>query len=830
MGDADVDVNMNANDEDPAARGLAETGQRTTGESIERGGGGIGVAGLLAKVGATASKVAAAGSAAAGNGASGDAVSGDAPVGSAASGNGAAGTLAEAISAIAARFLPGVPMGPDTDFFDVGGTSVDAVELVAALSREIGVEVGLDDVFADARPRRLAERTLAQDPAYAPSPASLHAASHVAPHVAPEAAPHAPSHTPATHPPHLPIPAARPLPVPAAPAPASAPDEDLALVLADLARADTLPWARRPEPVAPRRVLLTGATGFLGGHMLLDLLRHSDAHVVCLVRAADEEAGLARLGAALSGFSLPWSSEIRRRVTVLPGDLREPRLGLTEERWRALADEVDSVVGVGAAVDFLRGYASLRRSNVAGPLALAELAAAGRPKPLHHISSIAVFNEVGIESMGEDDPVAHIDALAAGYDKSKWAAEAALRRAREHGLVVTMLRPGGIGGHTKTGAGNPQDLSSGMMSAFSRFRTVPGFRYINAAPVDWVSRIAVAVVCEPDAWGYNYNLTGVPSALSDVVRDMKFAGMNVRVQDWDEWRQDVVRRLKAEPVPELDFLARVLESPTARKLCEATLKGPAVTCERTEAFVAEQGLPAAVRYGMREQTEAFERLARDGLARLPDRSDPPYLWFPETMEGALGPVGASADSRCTLSLTLSIASMYQLVRERRVDVRGELSCPLLHPEPLVVERGDLWVRPEEGIPLEHGMRHPLLRYRLLLRDADGRQWWLEGRKFARARRDLWRQTRALSVRLGREGQPATLAGEVVVPSDSYVRDQVDGIRVDPRLSGQEKRVAKLTWLAWFGLEIGRGLLAPFARVGADLLDLRGTTTPTERTR
>src|SRR5690606_1169157 len=213
--------------------------------------------------------------------------------------------------------------------------------------------------------------------------------------------------------------------------------EVLDQILADLALADRLPFTADPEPLPPRRLLLTGATGFLGGHMLLDLLRHSDAHVYCLVRAADEQAGLARLGEALAGHRRPWSSEVRRRITVLPGDLRSPRLGLAEETWTRLADELDAVVGVGAAVDFLRGYASLRQSNVLGALTLAELAATGRPKPLHHISSVAVFNEVGIVSMGEDDPLAHVDRLVAGYDQSKWAAEVALRRARDHGLTVT---------------------------------------------------------------------------------------------------------------------------------------------------------------------------------------------------------------------------------------------------------------------------------------------------------------------------------------------------------------------------------------------------------
>ncbi|MET9890343.1 thioester reductase domain-containing protein [Streptomyces sp. NPDC006465] len=771
--------------------------------------------------------------------------------------------LAAVVAAAAGPFVPGGHLSPDTDFFDAGGTSVGAVELVAALEDELGMEIDLDEVFVDARPRSLALRWLATagstaalsapgaqatpSAARTPAPATdrigttqapdtfPYLASAPAPGFSPALAPGS-GLAPATDTPSISSPRIPPgttvttrttgggTPY------ATARPEDLDQILADLSLADRLPWTGSPEPLPPRRILLTGATGFLGSHLLLDLLRHSDAHVHCLVRAADEEAATARLGEALKSHRLPWSSEIRRRVTVLPGDIRRPHLGLSDDVWNKLAHELDSVVGVAAAVDFLRGYQSLRQSNVIGALTLAELAATGPPKPLHHISSIAVFNEVGIASMGEDDPLAHVDRLVAGYDQTKWAAEVALRRARDHGLIVTAMRPGGIGGHTRTGAHNPQDLSSGLISAFGRFRTVPAFHRLNAAPVDWVSRVAAGVICEPDAWGFDYNLTGVPNTLEDVVRDMAFGGMHVRVQDWDEWRTDALARLEADPVPELDFLTRVLRSPTALKLCEATLKGPAATDERTAALVEALGLRPAARYDAQAQLRTFERLAQDGLARLPHKDDQPYLWFSETTEGNVGPVGADADTPCSMALTLSIASMYQLVKERRVDVGGEVVCTAAHPAPLLVEHGDVWIRPEEGIPQRHGMRHQLLRYRLTLRDTDGGRWWLEGHKYARARRDVWRQTRALSVEIGREGEPASLAGELVVPADSYVRDQIDGIKVDPRLTGQEKRVAKLTWLAWFGAEMGRGLLGPFARAAADLLDLRRTKTPSERHR
>ncbi|MET9382599.1 thioester reductase domain-containing protein [Streptomyces sp. NPDC002928] len=824
-----------------------DAGRRSVAESIERGGGGLSVTELLARVTAgttTAQPQTASASAPASVPAPVPAsvpapvlvsapVPAQVPAPVPAPGPDVDG-LAAAIAAAAGRYLPEGRLSPDADFFDAGGTSVHAVELVAELERDLGMELDLDDVFADARPVSLARRWAAAG-GTTTLPTTLAAlAAPAVPRAQVAAAPPSP----------LPLPAPRTLPIPAprtTPAPTATPDaphtrarrEDLDQILADLALADRLPFTDVPEPLPPRRILLTGATGFLGSHMLLDLLRHSDAHVYCLVRAVDEEAAVARLGEQLRSYRLPWSAEVRRRVTVLPGDIRRPRLGLSEELWHTLAHELDSIVGVAAAVDFLRGYQSLRGSNVLGALTLAELAATGRPKPLHHISSIAVFNEVGITSMGEDDPLAHADRLIAGYDQSKWAAEVALRRARDHGLVVSALRPGGIGGHTRTGAYNPQDLSSGLISAFGRFRTVPAFRYLNAAPVDWVSRVAVAVVCEPDAWGFDYNLTGVPNTLDDVVRDMAFGGMHVRVQDWDEWRADALVRLEADPIPELGFLNRVLQSPTALKLCEATLKGPAAGDDRTAALVEALGLPPAARYDAQAQMKTFESLADDGLARLPHKDDQPYLWFAETAEGSVHPVdggGGDTETPCSMALTLSIASMYQLVKERRVDVTGEVRCPAVHPEPLSVERGDVWVRPEEGIPEQHGLRHQLLRYRLRLRDAEGGLWWLEGHKYARARRDLWRQTRALTVGIGREGEPATLAGEVVVPADSYVRDQIDGIKVAPHLTGQEKRAAKLTWLAWFGLEMGRGLLGPFARAAADLLDLRRTPTPTEHHR
>lgn len=95
-----------------------------------------------------------------------------------------------------------------------------------------------------------------------------------------------------------------------------------------------------------------------------------------------------------------------------------------------------------------------------------------------------------------------------------------------------------------------------------------------------------------------------------------------------------------------------------------------------------------------------------------------------------------------------------------------------------------------------------------------------GLEDGRASRDFWKQTRTIDVTIGRENEPASLAGVVKVPAKSYVPDQIDGIEVDPRLTSQERRLAKLAWLSWFFVQVGMGLAEPSLRAVAELLDLR----------
>lgn len=163
-------------------------------------------------------------------------------------------------------------------------------------------------------------------------------------------------------------------------------------------------------------ILVTGATGFLGGVTARTLLR-----------AGHEVRGLGRdpaRGAALA----------RDGVTFVPADLRAAN-------WKALLAGVDGVVHA-AARSALWGHAADFYADNVQPSAALARACAARGTRLVHVSTPSVYNATGLTcALPESTPVGpHFDSL---YARSKFQAEQAVRAALPD---ATVLRPRGIYG------------------------------------------------------------------------------------------------------------------------------------------------------------------------------------------------------------------------------------------------------------------------------------------------------------------------------------------------------------------------------------------------
>lgn len=126
----------------------------------------------------------------------------------------------------------------------------------------------------------------------------------------------------------------------------------------------------------PRQVVLTGATGFLGKQILSRLLQLPSIQAIYCIAVRQDLDSLA------SVFQDP-------RIRVFSGDLSSPTLDLSSDKADMIFSQVDLIIHNGADVSFMKTYHSLKRTNVSPTKYLAQLAVPRRI-PLHFIKSASV--------------------------------------------------------------------------------------------------------------------------------------------------------------------------------------------------------------------------------------------------------------------------------------------------------------------------------------------------------------------------------------------------------------------------------------------------------
>jgi thioester reductase-like protein len=352
-----------------------------------------------------------------------------------------------------------------------------------------------------------------------------------------------------------------------------APGEDLAATLArDAAAPLDIALPDRAEGLhgapaatarrAPREAFLTGATGFLGVHLLAELLATTPARVHCLVRAADEAAGRARLVQALQAHAL-WNPAHAERLVAVPGDLGPARFGLAPAAFDALARRVDSIYHNGAAVNFVLLYAKLKAVNVDATDEVLRLAALHGAKPVHYISTVGVLDRAQ-EALPETLAVPLHARLMGGYEQSKWVAEQRVRRAGERGLPVTIYRPSRIVGHSRTGRLNVEDLFGRLVRGVVAQGQAPyGTGYDNMVPVDLAARLVVEASLHPDAAGRAVHVVNPRAHAFDALVDFIAArGHAVERLPYGVWLEAVhaaVQASAAHPLAPLLPVLRLLD-------------------------------------------------------------------------------------------------------------------------------------------------------------------------------------------------------------------------------------------------------------------------------
>lgn len=330
-------------------------------------------------------------------------------------------------------------------------------------------------------------------------------------------------------------------------------DGRTAAVQADLPavlRAD----ASLPEDITPtgapmcalssaKTVLLTGATGFLGAFLLVDLLESTSARIVCLVRFNNPEeedgpAGVARIRKNLLDLGL-WHDSILDRIDVLPGNLSHKKLGLAPDAYKDLAANVQVIVHAAATVNLVYPYAALRDANVGGTREILRLASESGAT-VQYVSTNGVLppspSAWPESSMIEVNDVP--DKLVDGYGQTKWVAEKLVHEAGERGMPVRILRAGTISGHSTTGSTNAYDLFTAIIVESLHIGYCPkieGWR-AEMTPVDFVSK-AITVSSNNTASKQRILHLGdsYPVETQSLFDNLAKLGYPTKKLEWNEW-------------------------------------------------------------------------------------------------------------------------------------------------------------------------------------------------------------------------------------------------------------------------------------------------------
>jgi nucleoside-diphosphate-sugar epimerase len=225
--------------------------------------------------------------------------------------------------------------------------------------------------------------------------------------------------------------------------------------------------------------LVTGATGFIGGH-LVERLVGTGYQVRCLARRTSDTTFLERLD-----------------VEIAPGDLTDP---ISIGRAAAGADQI---LHCGALVSDWATVPEIRRVNVGGTRHVMAAALQAGVARVIHVSSTDVYGHPrGLRDIDEAQPPSR---FSNWYSRTKLEAESEVRRAASTGRVqAVVLRPATIYGPGSVNVVGEiaKAVRARNMLLIDRGRAVAGLCYVENL-VD----AATLALSEGAAAGQTFNVT-----------------------------------------------------------------------------------------------------------------------------------------------------------------------------------------------------------------------------------------------------------------------------------------------------------------------------------
>lgn len=297
-----------------------------------------------------------------------------------------------------------------------------------------------------------------------------------------------------------------------------------------------------------RNVLVTGATGFLGIHIVKKLVDNG-VNVTVLVRGDKAEVRMNEK------YNYYFGTDISSRINVLSGELTTKNLGMKKEKFNELAFSIDAVIHSAADVRHFGERSHFEKINVEGTRNVLDLVDVNPKVVFHHISTVGIieeiFSEGKWEEFKENNGTNNNLTLENVYNDTKLMAENLVLSKLNEGKQVFVYRMGNLIGRYNDGKFQDNINNNAfyrMMKLMTMIGKAPKVNWmVDFTPVDFASEVVFKSVTEKSHKQRVYHISHPnPVSYDKFISLINDIGLNVEILDKDKYEDFVL----TEKLPE----------------------------------------------------------------------------------------------------------------------------------------------------------------------------------------------------------------------------------------------------------------------------------------
>ena len=265
-------------------------------------------------------------------------------------------------------------------------------------------------------------------------------------------------------------------------------------------------------------VFLTGSNGFVGIHVLYELLNTTNNTIYCLVRGRSYEHSLERLTKAYKFyFNTDISKYINDRVIVVSGDVTLPNFGIDISVFNTYINKFSTIIHTAAIVKHYGSFSDFEKININGTKSISAFAFAYK-KRLIHISSISVSGNYLVKQCNRNVTFSE-NTLYIGqhytdnvYVNSKFESEKIVLSYMEKGLIAQIHRIGILSARYSDGMFQEKIYENAFYNRLKSMVQIGAVtdsmlpQMIEFTPIDYCAGAIVLLAKQSDCNNKIYNL------------------------------------------------------------------------------------------------------------------------------------------------------------------------------------------------------------------------------------------------------------------------------------------------------------------------------------